>query len=180
MLQLNIPPQELYDEEENLFIELKGQTLQLEHSLVSISKWESNWLKPFLSKDKKTSEEILDYVRCMTINSNVDSNIYNFIDNSMMEKISSYIENPMTATTFPPDKTSTTNREIVTSELIYYWMIAFNIPFECQKWHLSRLLVLINICNFKNQPKKKMSKSEILRRNKDINAARRAALGSRG
>jgi len=179
MLKITIPSVELYDESKGEFIYTKGQTLTLEHSLVSLSKWESKWNKPFLSKDNKTIEETIDYVKCMTITQNVDEDVYKYLTDNNMNQVSKYIEADMTATTFPNSKKNI-NREIITAEVIYYWMIALNIPFECQKWHLNRLLTLINVCNIKNTPPKKMSKKELASRNASLNAARRNALGSRG
>ena len=183
MLRITIPATELWDENKEEFITIKEQTLQLEHSLVSLSKWESKWCKPFLSKDIKTEEETLDYIRCMTITQNVDPDVYNFIPNNIREEIKEYIEAPMTATWFSDDKNSKGgkgNSEQITSELVYYWMIAQNIPFECEKWHLNRLLTLIKVCNVKNQPPKKMSKKALMSRNAALNAARRKQLNTKG
>jgi len=180
MLQITIPAVELWDERKQEFVITKEQTLQLEHSLVSISKWESKWCKPFLSKQEKTSEETLDYIKCMTITQNVDPEVYNYLTIGNINEINEYIEAPMTATYFSDEKTNKTSREQVTAELIYYWMIAFNIPFECQKWHLNRLLTLIKVCNIKNQPPKKRSKKEIMSRNAALNAARRKRLNTSG
>lgn len=180
MLTITIPSAEGFDENINEFFQTKEQTIVLEHSLVSISKWEAKWKKPFLSKEAKTSEEIIDYIKCMTLTQNVDPNVYNFISSDIFAKIESYINEPMTATWFNEDPNAPKSREIITSELIYYWMIAFSIPFECQKWHLNRLLTLIRVCNIKNTPSKKMSKSQILNRNKNLNAARRKVLNTKG
>ena len=180
MLEITIPAVEKWDELNQEFIYTKAQTLRLEHSLVSLSKWESKWNKPFLSKQDKTQEEILDYIKCMTTTQNVDPDIYKCLTIDNMMEIKNYIEAPMTATTFTKDKNGKANREIVTSELIYYWMIALNIPFECQKWHLNRLLTLVQVCNIKNQPPKKMSKKEIMSRNAALNAARRQQLNTKG
>lgn len=179
MLQIKIHDNELWDENESRFIKVKEQTLQLEHSLVSLSKWESKWCKPFFSKEEKTFEETLDYVKCMTITQNVKPEVYRCLTKEHIEQINNYIEAPMTATTFASDKHSP-SREIITAELIYYWMIALNIPFECQKWHINRLLTLIRVCNIKNQPPKKMSRSETLRRQSALNAARRQQLNTKG
>lgn len=179
MLKIIIPGMEYYDEKENEFVYHKDQVLQLEHSLVSISKWEAKWHKPFLSDKEKTTEEILDYVRCMTITQNVSLDTYTRLTESNLLDINSYIENSMTATTFANEKRSG-GKEIITSEIIYYWMIAFNIPFECQKWHLNRLLTLIKVCNIKNNPPKKMSRNEVLNRNKALNAARKKELNTKG
>lgn len=180
MLQITIPGIELWDESREIFTKTKEQTLQLEHSLVSLSKWESKWGKAFLSKQEKTYEETIDYIKCMTITQNVDPNVYNYLSKSIIDKITEYIEAPMTATYFSKEQSSGNSREQVTSELIYYWMIALNIPFECQKWHLNRLLTLIRVCNIKNQPPKKMSKRAIMSRNAAINAARRKQLNTKG
>lgn len=157
----------------------KGQVLQLEHSLVSLSKWESKWQKPFLTKDEKTMEESIDYISCMTLTKNVDLETYSFITDHNLQEVKDYIKNPMTATTFSKEN-QTPNREIITAELLYYWMIAMTIPFECQKWHLNRLLTLINVCNIKNKPAKKMNKREVAGRNAKINAARKQALNTKG
>lgn len=180
MLQITIPAVEQWDERKQEFVTTKEQTLQLEHSLVSISKWESKWCKAFLTKQEKTIEETLDYIKCMTITQNVDPEVYNYLTNENIEEINKYIEAPMTATYFSDDKTAKPSREQITAELIYYWMIALNIPFECQKWHLNRLLTLIRVCNIKNQPPKKRSRKEIMSRNAALNAARRKQLNTKG
>lgn len=179
MLKLTIVQPELYNDVLNEFIPSKFYKIQLEHSLVSLSKWESNWKKPFLSNDEKTLEETIDYIKCMTITQNVPDDVYNYISNDQYSQILEYIHSERTATTLPSRK-STGRREVITSELIYYWMVILNIPFECQKWHLSRLLTLINVCDIKNSPPKKMSKKEIATRNAELNAARRKSLGSQG
>jgi hypothetical protein len=180
MLQITIPAVEQWDERKQEFVITKEQTLQLEHSLVSLSKWESKWCKPFLTKQEKTFEETLDYIKCMTITQNVKPEVYNYLTNKNIEEINNYIDAPMTATYFSDEKNSKTSREQVTAELIYYWMIALNIPFECQKWHLNRLLTLIKVCNIKNQPPKKRSRKEIMSRNAALNAARRKQLNTKG
>ena len=181
MLKITIPiSPELWDEDKQEFIEAKYQTIQLEHSLISLSKWESKWCKAFLTKQEKTIEETIDYIKCMTLTSNVDPDVYNHLSVDNIQEINKYIEAPMTATYFYEDKNSPGNREQITAELIYYWMIALNIPFECQKWHLNRLLTLIRVCNIKNQPPKKRSRSEIMSRNAALNAARRKQLNTKG
>lgn len=144
------------------------------------SKWESKWCKAFLSKVEKTPEETLDYIKCMTLTQNVDPDVYNHLTQVHINQINKYIEAPMTATFIADDKSSKASRETVTAELIYYWMIALQIPFECQKWHLNRLLMLIKVCNVKNQPPKKMSRRELTSRNASLNAARRQRLNTRG
>lgn len=181
MLHITIPETELFDEVNERFITVKSTTIQLEHSLVSLSKWESKYHKAFLSKDAKSAEETLDYIKFMTLTQNVDPNVYRALDADNMAKISAYIEDPMTATWFSEDHNNgRPNRDVITAELIYYWMIALNIPFECQKWHLNRLLTLIRVCNIKNTPDKKMSKTDLYSRNRSLNAARRQATHSNG
>ena len=179
MLQITIPATEQWDEIHQQFVHTKEQTLQLEHSLVSLSKWESKWCKPFLTKDQKTNEEFLDYIRCMTLTKNVNPDVYYCLTIDNIKRINEYIDAPMTATTFAKDNKKGKN-EIITSELIYYWMIALQIPFECQKWHLNRLLTLVRVCNIKNSPPKKMSKREIMSRNAQLNAARKKQLNTKG
>ncbi len=178
MLHITIPASEMWDGNE--FTSYKEQHLQLEHSLVSLSKWESKWHKAFLSKNDKTDEEMLDYIKCMTITQNVDPETYLRLTVDNVREIHDYINSPMTATTFSNDKSGKGGREIVTSELVYYWMIALNIPFECQKWHLNRLLTLIRICELKNNPPKKRSKRDIMSNNAALNAARRKQFNTRG
>lgn len=180
MLEIFVPSKELFDESTQGFIQTKDTTLRLEHSLVSLSKWESKWCKVFLSKQEKTLEETIDYIRCMTLTQNVDPNIYRVLTDENITQINQYIEAPMTATTFTEDRTSKGSRELVTSELVYYWMIALNIPFECQKWHLNRLLTLIRVCNIKNQPPKKMGKNDTASYYAQMNAARRKQLNTKG
>ena len=180
MLEINVPGVEFWDEVAEEFVVVKGCTLQLEHSLVSLSKWESKLCKSFLSKREKTTEETIDYVRCMTLTKNVDPRIYTVLTDSNIKQINDYISAPMTATCFYDDKQSPgVKSETITSELIYYWMITLNIPVEFEKWHLNRLIALIKTCNVKNNPKK-MSKSEIMRRNRSLNASRKKQLHTKG
>lgn len=182
MLKVTIPSTELWDEQTQEFITSKEQTLTLEHSLVSVSKWESKWCKPFLTKESKTMDEYIDYIKCMVITQNVDPDVFRYLTNENVATVSEYIESPMTATWFSSTDGNKPiiNREQITSELIYYWMVAYNIPFECQKWNLNRLFTLIKICNIKNQPNKKRSGKEIMSRNAALNAARRKKLNTRG
>lgn len=181
MLRITIPAAELFDESTESFIYKKEQTLVLEHSLVSLSKWESKWNKTFLTKEDKTTEEVIDYVRCMTVTQNVDQEVYFRLSSQNIDDINAYIDAPMTATVINrQNRKGGFNREKVTSELIYYWMIALNIPFECQKWHLNRLLTLIEVCEIKSQPPKKMSTREIAARNSALNEARKQKLKTHG
>lgn len=180
MLTVTIPPREMWDEIRAEFSYFDGCTLQLEHSLVSLSKWESKWCKPFLSSERKTDAEILDYIRCMTITQNVNPMAFYMLSDENYADIQEYIDAPMTATTFSPDPYESGGFTVVTAELIYYWMVAFNIPFECQKWHLNRLLTLIKVCERKNRPPRKRSQREIMAHNARINAQNRARFHSKG
>ena len=179
MFKLTIPATELWNEKTQEFTHVNECALSLEHSLVSLSKWESKWKKPFLSKEPKTREESIDYIRCMTITQNVDPRVYNLLTNNQMLEIDSYINDSMTATTFS-DTEKKGKDEIITAEIIYYWMVSLNIPFECQKWHLQKLLTLIKVCSIKNTPPKKMSTKEVMSRNRALNKARRAQYKTRG
>ncbi len=181
MISIKIPAGEYYNPKTNEFVKYKEHTLRLEHSLRSMAKWESKWHKPFLSKDNKTNEEIIDYLRCMTLNTaDVDDCVYYCIPGSEMEKLTQYMEDPMTATTITRIGNQPKSRAIVTAEILYYDMIALNIPFECEKWHINRLLMLIEVCNEKNKPSKKIPRNELISRNKLLNAARRKRLGTKG
>lgn len=182
MLQIIIPKRDnIWDEERNEFLYLeKDQVIQLEHSLVSLSKWESKWHVPFLTKENKTTEQLLDYIRCMTLTQNVPPVAYYCIPESELQRIRSYIDDNMTATTITEQKTSGGSREQITSELIYYWMISLNIPFECQKWHLSRLITLVRVCSIKNGPQKKMTRREAAERHASINEMNRKRLNTKG
>lgn len=179
MLQITIPAMnDLWDERNQQFLSIKETTIQLEHSLLSISKWESKWNKSFINTKDKTEEELIDYIKCMTITKNVDPNIYVCLTAENIQEIVNYINAPMTATTIRD--TGKSNHEIVTSELIYYWMISLNIPVKFEKWHLNRLITLIRVCSIKNQPAKKMSRGEIMQRNAELNAARKKRWNTKG
>ena len=183
MLQIVIPEVERYDDLNNLFFTTPGKTLQLEHSLVSVSKWEAKWCKPFLSKEKMSTEETIDYIRCMTITQNVNPTVYQNIDGHIVDTVMKYIDAKMTATWFTEQNNkqiSGINKEVITSEIIYYWMIALTIPFECQKWHLNRLITLIKVCNIKNTPKNKMGKKDLISRNKALNEMRKKEYNTTG
>lgn len=180
MLQITVPEQELFNEETGEFTYTKPHTLQLEHSLISVSKWEMKWKKSYLNTKNQTPEETIDYIRCMTITQNVDPMVYQCLSAENIKEISEYINDPMTATTISNKSKGSGNSKIITSEIIYYDMISLGIPFECQKWHLNRLLTLISVCASKNQPPKKMSKSELLSRNHALNEARKKRLNTHG
>lgn len=181
MLEITIPGIDDWDEKTETFVtRIKEVTLRLEHSLVSLYKWESKWHKSFLSSREKSDEEILDYIRCMTLTQNVDPNVFYRLSEENVEAIKEYINNPMTATTFSNDESQKKSREVITAELIYYWMIAHQIPFECRKWHLNQLLTLVEVCNRKNAPPKKRSKKSIMSEQAKINAARKKKWNTRG
>lgn len=180
MLHINVDGGEFFDEDSQEFIIVKPQHLVMEHSLLSLSKWEANWKKPFLTETNKSNEEYLDYIRCMTISQNVDPLVYRCLTLRNFNEIKRYIDDPHTATTIK-DVGGRASKRTVTSELIYFWMIANNIPMECEKWHLNRLLTLIRVCNIENNPKKKkMGRSAILQQNRELNAARRAKYHTKG
>lgn len=170
----------MWDERKQEFVQTGERELMLEHSLVSLAKWESKWKKPFLDQKPKTGDEMLDYVRCMTITQNVSPETYSRLTTGNMAEIEQYISRPMTATTFSAEQHGNRNGEKTTAELIYYWMVTLSIPFECEKWHLNRLLALIRVCNLKNQPARKKSQRAILQENRALNAARRKRLRTRG
>ena len=180
MLQLIIPATELWDESNETFLYTEEQTLELEHSLVSLSKWEAKWHKPFLTKEDKTIEETIDYIKCMTLTENVDETVYSLLNNEHLKKINEYIEDPMSATTIKELQRGKRNGEQVTSELIYYWMTALNIPVEYERWHLNRLFTMIRVCNIKNQPPKKMGKRAVMNQNRALNEARRQQYNTKG
>lgn len=178
---IHIPEQEFYNEEAKEFFYIKETTFKIEHSLVAIAKWESKWHVAFLDdKVEKTDEMIIDYIKCMTISQNVNQNIYEYLPPETIQEINDYIGDPMTATTFTNIHDFNKDNSFITNELVYYWMIAQNIPLECEKWHFNRLMTLIRVCSEKNAPKEKMNQREILKSNKALNEARKKAMHSRG
>ena len=180
MLTLLVKSEEFYDEQNEEFTSVPDVILELEHSHHSLSKWESKFKKPFLGPNEKTLEETMGYVEAMVISNNCDNSILNRLTSEHFLKINDYISSTESATTFNTNQKSRGNSEIITSELVYYWMIAFNIPFECENWHLNRLFSLIQICNIKNTNQKKMPKNEIAARNRALNEQRKAQLNTRG
>lgn len=184
MLEITVPRIEGFNDVTGEFVIICEETkLLLEHSLLSMAKWESKWHKPFLDEHKRhTTEETVDYIRCMTVSpKNVKKDVYYNIPQNLMDKITDYIDDSMTATWFHNDSSKGKSSAIVTSEIVYYWMITYNIPFDpCEKWHLNRLMTLIRVCSEKNSPKKKMTREEIIERNRRLNEQRRAEMNSKG
>lgn len=180
MLVVQVPISEGFDNETQKFIEIEYFELKLEHSLVSLSKWEMKHEKPFLSSDDKTAEETLDYINFMVLNDDLPSDIWEKLTKKNLEEINEYVNRKMTATWFNEKKANSNSSEIITSELMYYWMVALQIPWEAQYWHLNRFLTLVKVCNHKNEPPKKMSRRELAQRHREINEQRRRQYGSNG
>lgn len=180
MLTIVIPGTEMFDETKQEFVTEGDIILDLEHSLVSLSKWESIYEKPFLGKFEKTTQETLDYIKFMTLTPNIPPEAYQNLSEGNIKDINEYIDAKMTATWFNDPPGALATRDVITAELVYYWMIAFQIPFECQYWHLNRLFTLIRVCNLKQAKPKKMSRAEMAARNRELNAQRRAQLGTKG
>lgn len=182
-LILNIPEKKGFDSESNRFVETKATRIQLEHSLVSLKKWEQKWHIPFLDKKKdKSTEQWIDYIRCMTTTQNVDDDIYKYLTVEEIQTVVKYIEDPMTATWFGNNQikgAARNSNEVITAEIIYYWMITLGVPVEFEKWHLNQLLTLIRVINIKNNPKK-MGRREMAMSQHDIVAKRRSALHTKG
>jgi hypothetical protein len=180
MLKLFIEGTEYYNEETETFETVGSFELELEHSLFSMSKWESKFQKPFLNNNEKTIAEVLGYVEAMILNPIYPEDVVSRLTQKNIDRINEYIESKESATTFGQMPERKGKGEVITSELIYYWMVAFNIPFECERWHLNRLFALVRICNIKNSKQKKMSKSEIAMRNRELNEQRKAQFQTRG
>lgn len=183
MLRLEIGGTEFFNEETQEFEILDSKILEFEHSLVSLSKWESYFEKPFIATQDKTDEQVFWYIRAMCLTPDVAEDITDEMTQANFDEINRYISSKATATWFADHENSPQNREIITAEIIYYWMIALQIPFECQHWHINRLMTLIKVCNEKNTPpekRKRMSQADIARRNRELNAQRRAQMGTSG
>lgn len=181
-LILHVPAHTGFNEETNEFVDIKETTLQLEHSLISLKKWEQKIHKPFLDESRdKSVEEWIYYIECMTMTQNVDPNVYKYMTMDMIKQVTEYIEDPMTATWFTEDKSKNNSRrkEVITAEIIYYWMIELNIPIQFEKWHLNQLMTLIRVINIKHDPKKMGKKEQAMQRSA-LNAQRRAKAHSRG
>lgn len=184
MLEIIVPGKEIYNESDNSFITIKETKLQLEHSLISVRKWESKWHKSFLETNEKTTQEILEYIKCMTINRGVDPLVYQFIPTDLIAQIVEYIKDPMTATWFTEkttvDADKKQNETTITAEIIYYWMVSLNIPSEYEKWHLNQLLTLIKVVSIKSAGPQKMDKDQAAEMRRRINKERRKKHNSKG
>lgn len=180
MLKLTFLGEEFFNEETSKFQTVGDIVIELEHSLVSLSKWESTWEKPFLGDEKKTPEMTLSYIQDMALKPFDATEVFSRLNNDHIKQVNDYIEAKMTATWFNETPSKGGSKEVITAELIYYWMISLSIPFECQYWHLNRLLTLIKVCSNKNAPEKKLSKAELAARNRQLNAERRARFDTKG
>lgn len=180
MLTINVTMEEGFNDETQKFVDLVVFPIDLEHSLLSLSKWESFWEKPFLATEDKTPEETLWYIKAMTLTPNVPPEVYNKLSVRNFNEINDYIGAKMTATWFSEDPNKPPGREIITAEVIYYWMTAYSIPIECENWHLSRLITLVRVCNQKNATPKKMNRREVAQKQRELNAARKQQMGTRG
>lgn len=180
MLKIKLPGQEFFDDKAQEFVEIGSIELELEHSLVALSKWESIWEKPFLGPDKKTSEETLSYIHCMVVSPEIPIEDLYRLSEENIKDINEYINAKMSATWFNELTNRKTSREVHTAEIIYYWMLTLQIPTECETWHLGRLFTLIKVVNEKNAPKKKVPRRDVLQSYAQLNAQRRAQLNTSG
>lgn len=180
MLTIVVEGTEMFDDSKQEFVTEGDVTLELEHSLVSLSKWESIYEKPFLGTNEKTNEELIGYIKAMVLNPKIPVEVFSRLSEDNINEINDYIDAKMTATWFSEAPGAPQSRDIITAEVIYYWMITFQIPFECENWHLNRLFTLIRVCNIKQAKPKKMSRAEMAARNRTLNAQRREQLGSKG
>lgn len=178
MIRIDIPGSEFFNEETSEFIDVEPETVYLEHSLASISKWESKWHKPFLSTEKLTNQEVMSYIECMCLSNDVNETLVQRMTSESIKEIEEYMADQATATWF--NETETPSREIITSEILYYQMIKLGIPFECENWHINRLVTLIRVCAIKGNSQNKMSKDQILQRNRELNEARKAKMKTKG
>lgn len=179
MLEITVPENEIYNSTTNTFVTVPSCVITLEHSLISVAKWESKWRIPYLSAKKRTGRQELDYIRCMAVGPVKDKHVFEVLSAENISQIREYIDEPMTATTFTKSERPA-SKDVVTSEVLYCRMFANNIPMECQKWHLNRLLTLIRVCDASAGPRQKMTKRQTATRYAEQNALRRAKYNTRG
>lgn len=180
MLTITILGDEHYNEVTNEFSHHGNVVLEFEHSLVSVSKWESKFIKPFLTDDPKTAEEMLYYIECMILTKDYPSNILDALTQTNVREINEYIASPQSGTVFKETKQYRKNPEQISAELIYYWLVAYKIPFECETWHLNRLFALIRICSIKNDTGNKKSPREQAQSNAQLNEERKRQFNTNG
>ena len=183
MLTITVSGEELWDAGTETFSTFEDTILELEHSLISLSKWESKHKKAFLGPEPKSTEEVIDYIKIMVLTPSFPSEIFSRLSPENLTDINEYLDSSESATTFANIRQTKGRSEIITAELIYFWMVNHQIPFECQYWHLNRLFALIRICNIKNLKDKKMSKSDraaMIQERRNLNAQRKEQLGTTG
>lgn len=180
MLTIKVLGDEYFDEADSRVLRDTIATIELEHSLASLSKWEEVYEKPFLSEEDKTSEEVMAYIEMMILTPDVPENIVYALSQENIDDIQKYISAKRSATWFNEPKHAPRQTEKITSELIYFWMVSAQIPFEAENWHLNRLFNLIKIYNVKNTKPKKMGRHDAAQQRRDLNAARKAQLGTNG
>lgn len=178
MLEIVVKGGEMFNERTFEFYQTKDFTIKLEHSLVSIAKWEAKYHKPFFSKEKMEPSEYMDYIKCMTITQNVPEEVYQRLSNKNIKDILNYQQDSMTA--MKQTSKSKGGYAVITAETIYYWMISLNIPHEYEKWHINRLLALVEYVSLKNAPPEKMSQREMMEMYRTENEKRRAKYKSKG
>lgn len=179
MLTIVVPLQEGVDQDNN-FVLIEGFELELEHSLASLSKWESKFEKPFLSSKEKTTEEVLAYIECMCRTPNVPPEVWGKLSQDNYNAINAYIDSKQTATWFSDDKPQTQSGEIITAEIVYFWMTSMRIPWEAQHWHLNKLFTLVRVFDLKSAKPKPMGRAEQLQRQRELNQKRRAEMKTKG
>lgn len=181
MLSIIVPGREFYDEESELFVTVGETQLELEHSLVSLSKWESRWEKPFIGNAEKTTEQVTSYIQFMCLTPDVPPEVFDRVSNENLQEINDYLNSKMTATWFSADETATKGpQEVITSEVVYYWMITMNVPMECQHWHLERLFTLLKVIQLKSAPPKKRNRADVAAQRRALNQKRQQEFGTKG
>jgi hypothetical protein len=172
MLTITVLGEEHWDQENEKFVYPDSFKLELEHSLVSLSKWESKWEVPFLGEKPKTTEMVLDYIECMILTPDPPADWISKLSKENIEEITAYFDSKQSATWFNDHHPEPKTGETITSELVYYWLDICDIDWQAQYWHLNRLLTLVKIHTVKQAKPKPMSRSEMLRRRRALNKQR--------